>query len=401
MRERILLTSLAAFGSTVVALAFSCVAFASPARAQNAGHCLSFDGVQQFVHVPRSVSLEPDLITIEMWARLDGPQDWNSRLLRKGEHDAYFITADQDLDQRMQLLITHDTSVLFSAEDVFPHTAYIGTWRHFVGVYALDHAEFWVDGARRSYVPHALGVLRHLPLTDLFIGCGLPVPLQNEFFAGRIDEVRIWNVARTQTEIEATWNRSLVGDEAGLVAYWRFDEGAGQVLHDSSLYANEGELGFNAGHEPSDPLWVLSDVPLAAECGDVSTYCASAINTTGQGARIGWFGSSSIADRHFVLTVRDVPPHHPGVFFFGRYQTQSAFGEGLLCVTGEQRRLRGIVSVDAFGRGEFALDFEDPLAPEVIIAAGSEWNFQFWYRDPQPVGHGFNLSDALNARFCP
>ena len=36
------------------------------------------------------------------------------------------------------------------------------------------------------------------------------------------------------------------------------------------------------------------------------------------------------------------------------------------------------------------------------ITAGSTWNFQYWYRDPQlPGGSGFNLSDALQVLFRP
>ena len=41
---------------------------------------------------------------------LDGPQDWNTRLLRKGDHDAYFLTADQDLfAQELRLEVPPDS----------------------------------------------------------------------------------------------------------------------------------------------------------------------------------------------------------------------------------------------------------------------------------------------------
>jgi hypothetical protein len=337
-----------------------------------------------------------------MWAWLDGPQDWNSRLLRKGELAAYFMTADMDLDQRMQILVSQAApGVRVSAKDTQSHAAYVGSWHHFLGIYTADRAEFWVDGVFRSSVPHTLGALQHQPLTDLFIGCGLPVTMQNEYFAGRIDEVRIWDYPRTPSEIAASWNRSLTGGEPGLVAYWRFDEGAGQLAQDSSPFHNDGRLGATSAIEASDPTWMDSTVPLGSGCGSLATYCTSSINTAGQLARIGWLGSASLGANDLVLTVRDVPPFHPGVFFFGAYATQIPFGEGYLCVTGQQRRLRPLVTVDALGRGSLALDFTDPLAPEAVIAVGSQWNFQYWYRDPQTVGHGFNLSDALAVSFCP
>ena len=31
----------------------------------------------------------------------------------------------------------------------------------------------------------------------------------------------------------------------------------------------------------------------------------------------------------------------------------------------------------------------------------SRWYFQFWYRDPQAGGSFFNLSNGLEAVFCP
>ncbi len=44
---------------------------------------------------------------------------------------------------------------------------------------------------------------------------------------GSIDEFRIWNVARTATEISGNLDNPLVGNESGLVAYLPFDESAG------------------------------------------------------------------------------------------------------------------------------------------------------------------------------
>lgn len=50
-------------------------------------------------------------------------------------------------------------------------------------------------------------------------------PSLNEFWNGSIDEARVWTVARTCTEINQSMNTELTGNETGLKAYYKFNEG--------------------------------------------------------------------------------------------------------------------------------------------------------------------------------
>jgi len=47
------------------------------------------------------------------------------------------------------------------------------------------------------------------------------------YFHGQLDEVRIWNVARTPAEIQTDMGSQATGTEANLVAYWKFDQSSG------------------------------------------------------------------------------------------------------------------------------------------------------------------------------
>jgi hypothetical protein len=51
------------------------------------------------------------------------------------------------------------------------------------------------------------------------------------FWDGKLDDVRLWNVARTREQIRANY-RQLSGTPAGLMAHWQLDESAGSVAHD-------------------------------------------------------------------------------------------------------------------------------------------------------------------------
>lgn len=70
-----------------------------------------------------------------------------------------------------------------------------------------------------------------------------------------LDEVRIWDRARTAGEIERDKGVRLIGNDPGLVAYYRFDEGSGTRLFDQTDHARHGEL-------TGGPKWVTSEAPI-------------------------------------------------------------------------------------------------------------------------------------------
>ena len=74
------------------------------------------------------------------------------------------------------------------------------------------------------------------------------IPVQNpiEFlgadFLGKMDEVRIWDIARTQSEIHSTMSQKLTGNETGLIAYYPMDLTADYKLKDLSPNSNHAIL---------------------------------------------------------------------------------------------------------------------------------------------------------------
>jgi hypothetical protein len=75
-------------------------------------------------------------------------------------------------------------------------------------------------------------------------------------FTGKIDELRIWSVARTDAEIKTTMGQHLTGKETGLVVYYNFDEGTGTTSKDlvGSYIAKFGGT--------TQPKWAPSEVVL-------------------------------------------------------------------------------------------------------------------------------------------
>ncbi|HPF69332.1 MAG TPA: LamG domain-containing protein [Candidatus Krumholzibacteria bacterium] len=61
-------------------------------------------------------------------------------------------------------------------------------------------------------------------------------------FAGRLDEVRIWAVARTQADIQQDMDRQLTGSETGLRGLWSLNEGTGTTATDLTAYGIDGTI---------------------------------------------------------------------------------------------------------------------------------------------------------------
>lgn len=74
------------------------------------------------------------------------------------------------------------------------------------------------------------------------IGVGKYNPINNYWFNGELDEVRIWNTSRSASEIRENMMRTLVGNESGLAAYYRFDQAAGSTLYGATSNAYNGTL---------------------------------------------------------------------------------------------------------------------------------------------------------------
>ena len=67
------------------------------------------------------------------------------------------------------------------------------------------------------------------------------------------DEIRIWNLARSATEIQQAMDGSLSGSEKGLVGYWNFDDG---TADDLSANGHDGDLKEGAKLLPLHSHWL-------------------------------------------------------------------------------------------------------------------------------------------------
>src|SRR5690606_2711814 len=78
---------------------------------------------------------------------------------------------------------------------------------------------------------------------------------------GLIDDVRLWNDNILVADILAQANTELVGDESGLVGYWKFNEQKGVEALDTTAVANSGLI-YNALYVPRVTIYQFDQPPV-------------------------------------------------------------------------------------------------------------------------------------------
>jgi len=122
----------------------------------------------------------------------------------------------------------------------------------------------YVNGVAKITVQAGGGAL-NTKTSNLMLGCN---PTNNNCFSGLFDELRVWNVARSASEIKDNYEKPLTGNEAGLVGYWKFDEESGTTAADavSSDGHNPHAGTLKADSAANNPTFVVPTKPLPLVC---------------------------------------------------------------------------------------------------------------------------------------
>ena len=105
-------------------------------------------------------------------------------------------------------------------------------WVHFAMTWDGTQVNAYVNGIQKSSKTSDDANQKILKTGTSVLAIG-GYPGENAYFASYIDEFRVWNVTHSATEILATKDKTLLGNETGLVGYWKFNEAAGTTVADS------------------------------------------------------------------------------------------------------------------------------------------------------------------------
>ena len=237
-----------------------------------ANYALYFDGVNDYVEIDQAPSLNVCAsFTIEFWMKTSTPAQKWTRVLEKGSWDEYYVGFYGNSGKMSGALRTSIPGGSAMTTPVGPSTTILvkDKWYHVAATYDGATAKIYIDGVEENS-KSTTAAPRSL-IYSLILGAKKTKDVTEYHYQGYLDELRIWNVARSKTEIVNNINKTLTGSEANLVAYYPFNEGTGQIAGDKTANGNQGRLGNLTSADDADPAWVLSDRTVASAMESSST----------------------------------------------------------------------------------------------------------------------------------
>jgi hypothetical protein len=235
-----------------------------------AGRSIQFDGTNDFIQVPYSSVMNLQRITIEFWIK------WNRSgtavdfvMSRGGEEWEIHLGAGSN---GIRFIPRSAVYIDSQVEALTP-----GQWNHLAVVYdpAQSLGKIYVNGT--DVTGNTSGNLSSsLINSSNALNLGRRQVTGDLHFAGEMDEFRVWNVARTQAQIQENMNRTLPANYySDLVMYFQFNEGTGTSTSEiqNGLAGTLTNFDFN-----QNSGWATSFIP-------INQQVSTSITLTGQA---GW-----------------------------------------------------------------------------------------------------------------
>lgn len=205
------------------------------------GNALSFDGVNDVVNIADHSSLDiTNAITLEAWVyatKSSGIQNVMNKSSNAVNTGYIFPRTDNGWGNVVMYLHIGGGWRTLSA----PYPG-LNAWHHLAATYDGAMMRLYINGVEAASQAYTGAITTNNNFVTLGNQTGF-----SEFFGGRADEFRIWNVARTQAEIHAGMNRELdPSQHPGLVSYYTMNQGIASGTNTGMVHVVD-QAGSNNG----------------------------------------------------------------------------------------------------------------------------------------------------------
>jgi hypothetical protein len=251
----------------------------------SAQDALEFDGTSDYVNIGNDASLNVgNTVTVEAWIY---PANLGARVTvfsSRSENDAgsWQVEVGTGNSSSNVIAVSGPGTWVAESED---NAIILNEWNHIAfvrnGTSTTGSCTFYVNGNEVDLQAETAFTFND-NTSDKTIGVGTNLA---SFFNGKLDEVRVWNVARTQEQIQQNLFGELAGTETGLIAYYPMTTGSGTSVTDNSVNSNTGTF-------VGTPTWITGNI-FPSEAGNVSDpyQISSAMNLMWLAQNSGKWGS--------------------------------------------------------------------------------------------------------------
>ena len=224
------------------------------------GGSLKFDGVEEYSIIPSfdQAPVGNAAYTQELWFEI---HDWGSYWNGFDLYSGFLLSrgGEYSLGGNHISLINHNIALTHWGRDSDTgFTVELNRWYHIASTWDGATETLYVNGQ-----PVWSDGFEALVVDGGSMTFGKHDNVSGYYFNGQIDEVRVWDYARSEIEIAGSYLTQIDPNTPGLVGYWQFDETENeQVLDDSTLNTQDGYLGSDNQVEIVDPTRVCSLLPL-------------------------------------------------------------------------------------------------------------------------------------------
>ena len=253
--------------------------------AQTPATGLNFDGTNDYVDMGDVAAADFGTgdFTIEFWVNPSSYSSVSTPIISKRDECNYsnfwdiLISTSNKIQVEFSGTTNSSQYMNFSSSISIP----LNQWTHIAVVRSGNTVRLYMDNVFRGSGTFSHSLNNSAPLRLGKDECS-DFPWARHFH-GSLDEVRLWNVARSTTEIAANKDNALLGNETGLTAYYTFCSGnvgannAGlTTLTDKTSNSNDGTL-TNFSLNGSTSNWAQGEIaggcaPIAPPCPITNTF---------------------------------------------------------------------------------------------------------------------------------
>ncbi len=173
-------------------------------RNGNAGRAYSFNGQNSYITVPHDSSLiSTDEITLSAWIKSSDMTKNDQDIISKTESGSFSLALNEtdgitESKLAFLLYVNNDYQFVYSSAHVN------NQWYHVVGIYDATEMKIYVDGTLEGTLPISGPIKNNTSPLIL----GNESGQLNEPFDGTIDDIRIYNRALSESEIQQLYNEN-------------------------------------------------------------------------------------------------------------------------------------------------------------------------------------------------